>query len=383
MNYENLLKKYKTPFYLYDINELEKRIDYLKKVINKDYKIIYAVKANTFVIKEIDKYVDGYEICSFGEYEICNDLNINKDKYLISGVYKEESEIDSILSNGVKKFTVESVNQYDLLSHLTKKYKKNINVLIRLTSNNQFGVSEEDFRLVLDKNKNNEYINILGIEYFSGTQKHSTKRINREIDYINEFMSEIESEYDITFTDFEYGIGAPVYYFQGEEFDEDTYFKELNIALSRINKRISLEIGRSLVASCGYYFTSVVDKKKNKFGNSLILDGGMNHFVYYGQTMAMRIPHYDIFPNLDKNKEIYNLYGSLCTINDIIVKNVSVSAQVGTTFIFKNVGAYSATEGISLFLSRDLPKIVILNKNKETILVRDKLKTSGINFPKY
>lgn len=382
MNYEEILKKYETPFYLYDINELEKRVNYLKDVINKNYKIIYAVKANTFILKEIDKLVDGYEICSFGEYEICEKLNLNKDKFLISGVYKKESEIETILKNGTRKFTIESLNQYELLSKLTKKLKISINVLVRLTSNNQFGVDEDDFRLIMEKNKENKFINILGIEYFSGTQKHSTKKINKEIDYINEFTKKIESEYNTYFTDFEYGIGAPVFYFEGEEFDEDAYFKELNEALSKIDKNISLELGRSLVASSGLYFTSVVDKKQNKFGNNLILDGGINHLVYYGQTMAMRIPHYDVFNEKEKNKKTYNLYGSLCTINDIIVKNIEVAADIGTTFIFKNVGAYSVTEGISLFLSRDLPKVVIL-KDNETILVRDNVKTSKINFPNY
>jgi diaminopimelate decarboxylase len=125
--------------------------------------------------------------------------------------------------------------------------------------------------------------------------------------------------------------------------------------------------------------------KTNKNGNYAILDGGINQLVYYGQTMAMRIPYYDIYPEKsDKNEKIYNLYGSLCTVNDIIVKNIGVNGlEIGDTFIFKNVGAYSMTEGISLFLSRDLPKVVIFNRNKEYIVVRDTVKTSSINYPNY
>ena len=41
------------------------------------------------------------------------------------------------------------------------------------------------------------------------------------------------------------------------------------------------------------------------------------------------------------------------------------------------------TEGISLFLSRDLPKVVLYNRNKEYKVVRDVVKTSSINCPKY
>lgn len=379
MNYLDVINKFKTPTYVYDINILEKRIKYIKSKLK--YKIIYAVKANTFVLPFIDNLIDGYEICSPGEFRIMEKLNIDKDKYVISGVYKDEESISYMIKNDIKKFTIESINQYKLLIKLTKKYNKKINVLIRLTSNNQFGVTEDEFKEII-KTKNN-CINIVGIEYFSGTQKHSIKKINKEIDYIIGFINEIEKEYNIEINEVEYGTGSPVYYFKDEEFDEEKYFDELNIALSKINKKVSLEIGRSMVASSGFYFTSVVDLKSNKYGNNVILDGGINQLVYYGQTMAMRIPYFDVYPIRNKIEKNYNLYGSLCTVNDIIVKNVSLSElKINDTFIFKNVGAYSSTEGISLFLSRDLPKIVIYDQYGVYHLVRDIIKTSVINFPK-
>ena len=99
--------------------------------------------------------------------------------------------------------------------------------------------------------------------------------------------------------------------------------------------------------------------------------------------MAMRIPHFEVLPKRNKKKEIYNLYGSLCTINDILMKNININKlEIGDIFVFKNTGAYSATEGISLFLSRDLPKIVIY-KNKKIEVVREVTKTSTLNFPNY
>ena len=39
------------------------------------------------------------------------------------------------------------------------------------------------------------------------------------------------------------------------------------------------------------------------------------------------------------------------------------------------------TEGISLFLSRDLPKVVVLKHDGEPVLVRDGLRTDIINTP--
>ena len=382
MDYKELIEKYKTPMFLYDSNILNKRINYIKSKINKDYRIIYAVKANTFIIKELDDLVDGYEICSYGEYEICEKLKIDKNKYIISGVNKEKYYIEEMINNNVSKYTIESINQYLLLDELVNKYKKKINILIRLTNGNQFGVSKEDFIKIIEFNKNNEYIKISGIEYFTGTQKLSIKKINNEIDYIIEFIKEIENKYNIMLEEVEYGPGSPVFYFN-EEFDEDNYFDELNKALSKIkNKKISLEIGRSTAASCGQYITSIVDIKGNELGNSIILDGGINHLVYYGQIMAMRIPDFEIVPKRKKEKKNYNLFGSLCTINDILLKNIELNSPViGDYIIFKNTGAYSITEGIALFLSRELPSVVIYDRNGKYNLVRKHLKTSTINCP--
>ena len=380
MDYNYIVKNFKTPLYIFNIDELVRRTRYLKDSFKCG--LVYAVKANTFISKEIESVVERFEICSNGEFEICNKLGIDHSKMVISGVYKDYDSIENMISNyDIGKYTIESLNQFELLEELSNKYSKEIHVLIRLTSNNQFGVSEEDFKYILENKKN---IIVDGVEYFSGTQKTSLKKINKEIDHLCEFIKSVEEEFNIQLNEIEYGPGFSIQYFQNEEFDEENYFKELNEAIDKLrHKKLYLEAGRSIAASCGTYLTKVVDMKNNKNGNHVILDGGINHLVYYGQTMAMRLPYFDIFPKKDNKKEIYTLYGSLCTVNDVIIKSVETQElEIGDLFIFKNVGAYSSTEGISLFLSRELPEI-ILYKNKEFIKVRDNLKTSEINYPNY
>ena len=384
-DYNKIIEKFGTPTYVYDIDELHNRIDYLKSKFNNNYNMVYAVKANTFITKEVDSKVERFEICSPGEFDICNNLGLKHNKMVISGVNKDDDFIERLISNydDILKYTIESYTQYQLLLSLSKKYNKKIHTLIRLTSGNQFGVSIEDLKQIISEN-NNELLVIDGIEFFSGTQKHSLKRIEREIDELIELITDIETNMNFNIKEVEYGPGLPVFYFQDDEFDENSFLDELNTILNKIkDKEISLEVGRSIAASCGSYLTKVVDMKSNKNGNFVILDGGINHLVYYGQTMAMKIPFYEVIPKRDNEKLNYNLCGSLCTINDFLVKNIEVSKlELGDTFVFKRVGAYSSTEGISLFLSRDLPKIVV-HKGKDDILVRETYKTSNLNFPKY
>ena len=70
---------------------------------------------------------------------------------------------------------------------------------------------------------NKKNIIVDGIEYFSGTQKTSLKKINKEIDHLCEFIKNVEEEFNIHLNEIEYGPGFSVQYFQNEEFDEENY----------------------------------------------------------------------------------------------------------------------------------------------------------------
>ena len=90
------LKSVNSSFYVFDIQKLKSRIEYLKSKLPDNLSLCYAVKANTFVIKEIENDVDRLEVCSPGEASICESMNINKAKIVISGVYKNQSFIEKI-----------------------------------------------------------------------------------------------------------------------------------------------------------------------------------------------------------------------------------------------------------------------------------------------
>lgn len=382
-----LINEVSTPFYVFDINVLRDRIDYLNSMMPENVHLCYAMKANPFVVKEIDEIIEKYEICSYGEWNIAKKMGVSDSKMVISGVYKDEISMEDILNNykNGEVFTIESLNQIELLNNLTKEKKKVINIILRLTSGNQFGMCEEEIIEILENRAKYEYLNIMGIQYFSGTQKKLSKRIIKELEYVDEFVLNLKNNLGFVVEELEFGPGFPVVYFETEQdFDEQTYLMEIadKIKNMKYQGHITMELGRSIVASCGSYYTKVVDKKTNKEGNFAVLDGGMNHLVYYGQMMAMKKPMLDILPKReDKILENWNLVGSLCTINDLIVKQLPVSnLEIGDIFVFKNTGAYSMTEGISLFLSRDLPKVVFV-QGGEMKIVRENINTYKFNMP--
>ncbi len=55
---KQLLAENSTAFYTFDISVLKNRVDYLKSRLPNEVSLCYAVKANTFIIKEIEGCVE-------------------------------------------------------------------------------------------------------------------------------------------------------------------------------------------------------------------------------------------------------------------------------------------------------------------------------------
>lgn len=386
---QHILDKHPTPLYVFDMKVLEERIQYLRDHLPKNIDLCYAIKANPFVVKEMDPWVDRFEVCSPGELEICETLGLPAEKIVVSGVYKTPSLMRELIQQNpsIGHYTVESMQQFSLLKDAAAHNRRRITLLLRLTSQNQFGMSEEDIEEILRNHQGDPYVDIAGIQYFSGTQKGSLKKLRRELTYVDHYLEKLETSYGFVAKELEFGAGLPVSYFEGEVFDEDAFLAGFSELLEELETKahVTIELGRSIVASCGTYMTRVVDIKSNFNQNYAIVDGGIHQLVYYGQSMAMKHPIHTVLPHREGGiLQNWNVCGALCTINDILVKQLPMAdLELGDVIAFANTGAYCMTEGIALFLSRDLPTIVLQDKDGNTREIRARYETAQLNTPHY
>ena len=80
-------------------------------------------------------------------------------------------------------------------------------------------------------------------------------------------------------------------------------------------------------------------------------------------------------------KEKWTLCGSLCTTADVIARGAEFNdLQKGDRIVFHRTGAYSVYEGISMFLSRDLPSVYMLDSNNYLRLMRSRIETARFNM---
>lgn len=369
-----------TPSYVFDTDILTERARWIADTI-RPAKLCFAMKANPFLVKVLDGYVERYEVCSPGEFHICVQNGLDMEKIVLSGVNKEYEDVLYAMEQGVVHYTAESRGQFYLVSRCAEELDRHVEILLRVTSGNQFGMSEEDVRQLIRERDKYPYVNICGLQYFTGTQKKVIKKIAAEVEYIEELIRRLEEEEGFVTRELEFGPGLGVPYFTKDDFAEDRSLLEAFMELFREKRpyEVTFEMGRYLTASCGYYMTKIMDQKRNDAVNVCIVDGGINHVNYYGQNMAMKTPILSYFPQhpLEQEKEEeWTVYGSLCTVADILLKKLPLcDARVGDYLVFHNIGAYSVTEGIYLFLSRRMPKIYLYGEKEGVRLVRGALET--------
>lgn len=383
---KKISEKINTPAYLFNTDELMDRISKIKKVLGETASICYAMKANPFLIKILDESVDKFEVCSPGEFAICERGGISPEKIVLSGVNKEYHEIKRVvcLYDSSIIYTIESLQHLEILSQCATENNTRVKVLIRLTSGNQFGLDETAIFNILAKWDDHPNLELHGIQFYSGTQKKKLSVIEEELKNLDEFCISLQERFNIKINELEYGPGFYIPYFENEELqDEEELLNSFKSILENLKfgGEITLEMGRFIASFCGYYFTSIVDKKKNREQNYCIIDGGINHINYYGQAMAMKKPIIKHLKNSEAGEtENWNICGSLCTVSDVIIKQLPLdNLSLGDVLVFERLGAYSVTEGIYLFLSRDLPKIYLYSNTTGVELVRDSISTNEIN----
>lgn len=376
---ENGVKQYGTPLYVYDLDEMKNTADVFRECFRENASLCFAMKANSFLTRQMSEHMDRIEVCSMGEYRICRALGIKKDKLLISGVLKEKKDIFEILKDcsGECTYTAESQNQFYSLANWSEENCEVLHMYLRLTSGNQFGMDEETIYQLLKENKNYPFLKIQGIHYFSGTQKRSTDKIRKEINYLDTICGKFQDIKEL-----EYGPGIPAAYFQNQKDEMEEYLLALSQAIVNMKwqGKVTLEMGRALTASCGYYLTEIKDIKKNNGKNYCIVDGGIHQLQYDGQIRGMYRPQTEIIGTQGEHLS-WTVCGSLCTVNDILIQDMKAgNLKTGDILVFKRVGAYAAMEGMALFLSHELPAVTSFSRQNGWKLIRKKQSTYQWNM---
>ena len=400
-----------TPYYVFDTDEFAKRAAMIRAALDckggRRIPLCFSIKANPFLLHRLPEGLDHVEVCSPGELEICIALGVKPESIIYSGVMKEKCDIERAVSYGAGILTCESIRHAALISevmleciqegaHEAEFAETKAHVILRLTSGNQFGMSLEDIEYIISHPDEFKGIAVMGIHYYSGTQK-SLRKINKDLEKIKSALTMLKDKYSFEPQLVEYGPGLCVEYFEEDwQEKEKQSLDEAAEVLREFAEEypLGIEMGRFLAASCGKYYTQVKDLKSTGDANYAILDGGINHLNYFGQRMAMQVPPIKVYGGeVSENEEKpgveltqmpdadYTLCGSLCTVADVLVREVKLKKlEIGDILEFAHCGAYSVTEAPALFLSRQLPAIYAYSKGCGYECLREHIPAAEISL---
>jgi len=352
------LNKLNTPFYFYDIDLLDKTILSLKKSLDLNYNIYYAIKANnnTKIIELIKNHNLGIDAVSGEEINKSLKCKINPKKIVFAGVGKTKDEIILAIKKKIYLFNCESFDEIKLIDKISNELNVITEIAIRLNPNidsrthkyiktgmfdTKFGIQIDSLSEILEKIKTLKNINLKGYHFHLGSQ----------IDDLNVFvkLSKVSNEINtylrnnkFNIKDINLGGGLGISYKEPDLNlipDFRSYFNVFKKNLICFdNQKVHFELGRSIVGQCGSLFSRILYLKKSFNKNFIIIDAGMTELI----RPALYNAHHHIDNLSSIKKEIkYDIVGPLCESSDTFAKDYYLNeSKIGDLIVIRSSGAY-------------------------------------------
>jgi len=378
----NIVKKNKTPFYLYSEKQIkENYLNFAKIFSDTNPLICFATKANTnlTIMKMLGKLGSGADVVSGGELLKALKAGIKPKKIVFSGVGKTEEELKLAIKKKILLINVESESEAILINKIGKKINKIIPIGFRLNPNvdakthkkistgkaeNKFGVSIKNFSSFYEKIKNFKNLKIEALSVHIGSQILSDAPYKKTLDVLSEVIRNLNIK--LKYVDLGGGFGIK-YNKQDKQINLNNYAKLVYNFKKRLNCNIIFEPGRSLVGNTGVLVSKIQYIKKGLNKNFIIIDAGMNDFM----RPALYDAGHDIVPLIKtskKNKESIEFVGPICETSCRFIKYKRYQKiKEGDFVAITNVGAYGSSLS-SNYNTKPLIAEILVNKNSFKII---------------
>ena len=245
-----------------------------------------------------------------------------------------------------------------------------------MSTSSQFGIDSEIIIKNVNELKENNFCKIVGFHFYIASNIFNHKDLFKMFVNCIEISKLLSTKLNLDIKILNLGGGFGCY--QGKNKKQPNY-KKLKMLLTKFIKssyspqslkkmKFYFESGRYLVGTCGGLITKVIQHKISKNKKYIILDSGINHLS--GMSSIGKIPRlnpdYQIINRLkSKKKEEVSIVGPLCTPMDFWNKSIYFDKiQIDDLIYVPNVSSYGLSASLVMFLSHNLPKEIILNKNK-------------------
>ncbi len=378
LSIKNILKKNKTPFYIYSENQITFNFLKFANTFRKTNPLIcFAAKSNSNsnILGILGRLGAGADVVSGGELLKALKAGIKPNKIVFSGVGKTEEELKIALNKRILLINCESESEAKLVNNLAKKLKKKVSIGFRLNPNvdakthknistgkaeNKFGLSIKNFKIFLKTINSFKNIKLDALSVHIGSQILNDAPFRKTLNVMSKLIKELKL--NLKYVDLGGGFGIN-YTDKEKPINLNKYSKLVHNFAKKLKCRIIFEPGRSIIGNTGLLISKIQFIKKGTNKNFIILDAGMNDFM----RPALYEAFHKIIPISKKSsrmKDKIEFVGPICesTCKFGVYKNypkVNENDFVAIT----NVGAYGSSLS-SNYNTRPLIAEILINKNK-------------------
>ena len=386
----DLAKQYGTPLIAYDQKHLEQRVDLFLNSFKSDRfntEILFASKSASIIglYKVLDQKGLSFDVVSSGEIFIALKAGINSKKIYFHGNNKTRDEIYFAVENNIGTIMVDNFYELKLLSSITKKLNKSIDIIQRVNpyisaganekiktaeDDSKFGISIynsfDELKEVLDKNN---LLNFRGFHSHIGSQILKKTPFFNLVDELKSFTDKMTIKFSFDTLNFGGGFGVK---YTDEDFKLKDFLEEYIIKIEKTFydiksiKRIMIEPGRSMVAESSVTIYTIGGFKQTSSGKQhLYVDGGMTDNIR--PTLYDAHYTYDINNNSNGMKN-YIISGKCCESGDTLAKSYSLpKASIGQHLVSYTTGAYTFSMA-SNYNQIGKPEVILIKDKKVKVI---------------
>ena len=378
LSIKNILKKQKTPFYIYSENQIITNFLKFKNTFKKTNPLIcFAAKSNSNlnILRVLGRLGAGADVVSGGELLKAFKAGIKAKKIVFSGVGKTEEELKIAIKKNILLINCESESEAKLVNSQAKKLRKKVSIGFRLNPNvdakthknistgkaeNKFGLSIKSFKIFLKTINSLKNIKLDALSVHIGSQILNDAPFRKTLSVMSKLIKELRL--NLNYVDLGGGFGIN-YTNKERPINLNKYSKLVESFSKKLNCKIIFEPGRSIIGNTGLLISKVQFIKKGANKNFIILDAGMNDFM----RPALYDAFHQIIPvskNSAKSKGKIEFVGPICesTCKFGIYKNYQ-KINENDFIAITNVGAYGSSLS-SNYNTRPLIAEILINKNK-------------------
>lgn len=359
----SLIEEAGTPCYYYDMALLRATLDEIRRFTDgTPMHTHYAIKANPEpeILRLVASYGFGADCVSGNEVRAAIETGFKPESICYAGVGKTDEEIEYSLRVGIGAFNVESIEELEVISEISRKIGIRATVVLRVNPNidahthhyittgieeNKFGIDLRLLDRAISIATGDEWLDLAGLHFHIGSQITITEPFELLCSKVRELVEKYE-EQGIRFRIINFGGGLGIDYDAPDANpipDFEGYFSTiLSNFKATEGQTLHCELGRAIVGQCGSLIAKVIYVKEGTDRRFAILDAGMNNLIrpaLYGASHA--IQPLTASEGVDLQK--YHVVGPVCESADTFATGLELPAlQRGDLVAIRSAGAYGA-----------------------------------------